>query len=260
MQDAPPAGDATAPADAPKDAAPAEKKKGGKTPMIFYAWGAMSTWLLVDGYLTYNSYTTLASTLVTNKTSNNTAWTTSIVQGNAPISYWLYSSYLAMGLESISVLGWLMGAMGNKEKFFNVTKMAMFFPILEAAAWSFTYFSYSDCASVSDTQFDGSTTTVTQLSSCSGASATTALTGKFGTSGSTAPYVSTDNYTTWFATNVGSDVGMVALNMMLKKTFTKMMAAKKKQAAEKKDADKAATDAAAADPSAAPADPSKPAS
>lgn len=158
MQDAPPAGappsDASS-ADAPKDgsadaAAPAEKKQGGKTPMIFYAWGAMSTWLLVDGYLTYNAYDTLATNLVTNKLSG-TSWTTSTVKSTQPISYWIYSSYVAMGLESISVLGWLMGAMGNKKAFFKIAKMAMLFPLIEAAMWSFTYFSYTACSSATST-------------------------------------------------------------------------------------------------------------
>lgn len=200
--------------------------------MIFYAWGAMSTWLLVDGYLTYNSYNTLASTLVTNKLSG-TSWTTSTVKSTQPISYWLYSSYVAMGLESISVLGWLMGVMGNKAAFMKIAKMAMLFPLIEAALWSFTYFSYTACSSTASTWFDGSTTTtgVTQLSSCSGSTAT-AVSAYFSTTGTWAPYVSTDNYSTWFMTNVGSDVGMVLLNMMGKKQLKKMVAGKNKKASE----------------------------
>merc|ERR1711908_161348 len=96
--------------------------------------------------------------------------------------------------------------------------------------WIYTYLSYTDCASTTQTQFDGTTSGVTQLSSCSGASATTTLTGYFGTSGTWAPSVSTDSYSTWFATNLSSAGAMVVTDMMLQKYIKKVIAMKKKQA------------------------------
>lgn len=238
--------------DAAKDGKKPAKKQP-KTPMIFYAWGAMSTWLLVDGYLTYNAYTSYASDLVTNKLSGTT-WTTSTVQSTAPVSYWLYSSYLAMGLQSVSVLGWIMGAMGNKKSFFKIAKMAMLFPLIEAAMWLFTYFSYTACSSTTSTQFDGSTSSVTQLSSCSSPTSTATITGYFSTTGTWAPYVSTDPLNTWFATNLSSAGAMVVTDMMLQKYVKKVVAMKKKQAKQKQEAkDKAAKAKPAADAAATPA-------
>lgn len=51
-------------------------KQAGPGP-ILYIWGALSTWMLVDGVLTYNAYSNFATTLYGAKTTNNSAWTVS---------------------------------------------------------------------------------------------------------------------------------------------------------------------------------------
>jgi len=123
----------------------------------------------------------------------------------------------------------------------------MIFPLIELGLWLYTYSTYSACSSVTDTQFDTTTTSVTQIVSCKNPSETTTTTAKFGASGTVAKKVSEDPYTTWFATNVASATAMIWLNMFSKKPFTKAFAAPAE--------DDAAADADAdAAPAPAPAD------
>lgn len=159
---------------------------------------------------------------------------------------WIYSSYGAMGMGGLQTLAWLMGIFGMKGMFMTVFKLGMLFPLIELGLWGYTYSTYSACSSVSDTQFDTTTSGVTQIVSCSNPSESTTTTGKFGSSGTVAKNVSEDPYITWFATNVGSATAMIWLNMFSKKPFAKAFSAPKE--------DDAAADADAADSTAAPAD------
>jgi len=189
-------------------------------PPLFWAWGGLSIWLLIDGYLTSSAYTTLASTLVTAKVANNAAWTTTKVQGYAPISNWLLSANIAMFLQFVAVCAWIAGIAGQGSLFLLASPVGIAFPVIEMLMWMYTYFTYSACSGVTATQFDGTTTTVTQLSSCSGATSTTAITALYGPTGTTAAKVSTDPRSTWFFTNVASDLAMIAVAVMALPAFT----------------------------------------
>jgi hypothetical protein len=192
--------------------------------------------LLVEGYLTYDAYTSFATTLYGAKTTNNASWTTANIQAAAPVANWINASYAAMGLQSLAVLSWLgvaLGGMGGQ--FLAFSKTALLFPIIEAALYFYAYNSYTDCASTTITQFDQTTSGVTQLSSCKSASLTSTLTGYFGTSGTWAPSVSTDPYDTWLGINLGSDLAMALVSFAAMPAFAKAYGGPKKGKKGKKD-------------------------
>jgi len=192
------------------DAAPA--KKG--PPMIFWIWGGYSLWTHIAAGLTYNAYNSFATTLYNARTTNNTAWTTSWITSTKPVSYWINSSYWGMFLQFFSVVGWILGIAGMKGPFLMLFQVSQAFPALELIAWLYTYMSYTACDSstLTSTQFNKTTTTVTQLSSCKNADKSTTTKGYFGTSGTWAPKVNTDPYNTWFFVDVGTVVGQQVVN------------------------------------------------
>lgn len=109
--------------------------------------------------------------------------------------------------------------------------MAVLFPIIQAALYLWAYLSYTACSATTATQFDGTTSTVTQLGSCSNSAETTTTTGYFGTSGTVAPSVSTDPYSTWFYTNLGSSIAMAMVSFASIKPFKKAYGPSKKEKA-----------------------------
>lgn len=181
--------------------------------------------------MTYNAYNNLATTLYNAKTTNNTAWTVSKIKGYAPLSTWIYASWAQMGMQSISVLSWLGVVMGMKKQFAKISTLALLFPLIQGSLYLWAYLSYTACSATTSTQFDGSTSTVTQLSSCSNAAETTTTTGYFGTSGTVAPSVSTDPYSTWFYTNMGSSIAMALVSFASMAPFKKAYGGSKKQKA-----------------------------
>ena len=70
-----------------------QAKRKGPGP-ILWVWGSLSTWLLVDGYLTYSAYDSFATTLFNAKTTNNAAWTVANIKAAAPVANWLTASYV----------------------------------------------------------------------------------------------------------------------------------------------------------------------
>jgi len=257
MQGPPKGGPAPAGDAAP---APADSEAPG-TPMMFWIWGLFSGWLTGAGYLTYAAYyTTYTDTLYDNRSGGgNSAWTKAYIQETDPVKMWIYSSYAAMGMQGFQTLFWLFGVLGMKGMFMMVFKLGMLFPLIELGMWGYTYSLYSACSAVTDTQFDGSTSSVTQTVSCKNASENSTTTGKFGTSGTVAKKVSEDPYITWFAANVGSATAMIWLNMLSKGSFAKAFSGKKGDDDAAADADAAPADAAAPATPAAPAKPASPA-
>merc|ERR1712070_398093 len=100
-----------------------------------------------------------------------------------------------------------------KKPFLLMFKIAQLFPVIELILWLAVYFSYTACDSTAlkATQFDGTTTTVTQIVSCKNSQKSTATKAQFGTTGTWAPYVSQDPYNTWFFTNTLTALGLIGV-------------------------------------------------
>lgn len=119
-----------------------------------------------------------------------------------------------MFLQTFSIIGWILGILKMKAPFLLLFKISQIFPAVELLLWLYTYFSYSSCDgnTLTATQFDKTTTSVTQLSSCKNPDKTTTTTAQFGATGTWAAKVNTDPYNTWFFVDVGTAVGSQVIN------------------------------------------------
>lgn len=82
------------------------------------------------------------------------------------------------------------------------------YPVVIAIYTHLTKSNYETCADLSTSQFDGTTSTVTQYVSCK--DGTDAA---FGASGTTVKYITEDPYTTWYTRNMATAAAQFAFNL-----------------------------------------------
>lgn len=167
--------------------------------------GLYSTWMLINGYLTYSAYNTFATTLNTNNVSTKTLWTTSWLKSSTPISVWFAYSYAVMFMNGMSVIGFLAQLKGGPSTiFFRLVQASLVWPIITIPLYLVTLTKYSDCSTLSSANFTGTSTaaaSTTQYTTCK--SGTTA---SFGATGTIAKSVTTDPYSTWWLVNGASSL------------------------------------------------------
>lgn len=61
--------------------------------MFLLAHGALSAWMVVDGFLTYSGYNSFGDKLNTNNVDTKTLWTTDYIKDSEPISKWYTAAY-----------------------------------------------------------------------------------------------------------------------------------------------------------------------
>ena len=132
-------------------------------------WGILSTAQLGAGYYIYNQYDTMATNLLTTKSSTyqTSNWATAAwIKTQAPFAMWVNTSYAVMGMQSVSVLAWLSQMLlGFDGLFLKLYTLALLYPIIQIGLAVYTYTSYTTCATAVATYWTGGTTT--QVVSCS---------------------------------------------------------------------------------------------
>jgi hypothetical protein len=164
--------------------------------------GVSSLWMAISGYLTYNAYNTFVTTLNSENVSTKTLWTTSWLKSSTPLSIWFSYSYAILFMNILSVLGFiaqLISGSSPSAVFFRLLQASLIWPVISIPLYIVTITGYTDCTSLSSSNFTGTSTaasSTTQYSSCK--SGTTA---SYGTTGTIAKSVSTDPYSSWWITN-----------------------------------------------------------
>lgn len=205
--------DTTAAAEpATTDDASDDAASSSKMPMLYLA---SALWLNIAGGLTYNAFTSWASDAVTKKVTNNTAWTTSYVEGAAPmannIQYAQLQSGLNFGILFWGVINKLLGGNGGLINmiWYRYAQLSLLWPLVNIGVAFNAENGYKTCGDLTTTQFDSTTTSVDQYVSCN--DGTDAL---FGETGTTAAYVTSDPHSTWFYVNTISNVLMLPLTFL----------------------------------------------
>lgn len=120
--------------------------------------------------------------------ASKSTWTTTYVQESKPIKYWFKTGQYNITFNFLSLVLWLMRIfVGGKNGaldgvYVAAMQYSLVWPVIVALYTQLTKsYYYSKCSDLSTTQFDGTTTTVTQYVSCrDGTDA------EFGSSGTTA--------------------------------------------------------------------------
>lgn len=61
-----------------------------------------------------------------------------------------------MGLQGLSMFGWTLKLLiGADSLFYQITRIAKFFPVIEMGFLGYTYYKYEDCSALLSTNFDG---------------------------------------------------------------------------------------------------------
>jgi hypothetical protein len=126
-------------------------------------WGILQSCQMVGGILLYSSYNSFATDLNTGKTSSNASnWTASWIKSQAPISNWFTAAYIQIGLYSLGVATWILQLAGQDSLFFTGTCVSLAYPVIQIIMALVAFTGYTACSSTTSTQWDGSTTSVTQ--------------------------------------------------------------------------------------------------
>lgn len=201
-----------APAD--DSAAPEDDATTSSSQMPLIYWST-ALWLNIAAGLTYNAFTSWASDAVAAKVTNNTAWTTSYVEGAAPMSnninYAQLQGSLNSGIVFLGLLNKFLGGNGGLVNmiWYRYAQLSLLWPLINIGYAFNAENGYKTCGDLTATQFDSTTTSVDQYVSCN--DGTDAL---FGDSGTTAAKVNSDPHKTWFYLNTISNVLMFGVTFL----------------------------------------------
>jgi hypothetical protein len=177
-----------------------------KMPLIY---AGFSLWMVIAAGLTTNSFNGWITDVIAAKVTNNTAWTTSYMTGADPVSSWFTAAYTQSSLHFGMVVWFgLNQVLGNNGGlvnmlFYRFAQLSLIFPLIDLGLTFRAKNGYKKCGDLTITQFDKTTTGVTQYVSCT--DGTDAL---FGDTGTTAAKINNDPSMTWFITNMTSSVLM----------------------------------------------------
>ena len=105
-------------------------------------YGLYSLLMIIEGYLTYNAFTSHMSTLNTSNTGK-TLWTVSWLEGTQPLSGWMWLSYILIATNSWTFVGYLISlASPDAMAFFRFSQLSLMWPIMTISFTLAAYFNY----------------------------------------------------------------------------------------------------------------------
>ena len=166
--------------------------------------------MIVTGALTYNAFSSFASTLNSNNPTK-TLWSTSWLKSSSPLSGWFTFGYILITFNSVSFLGFVASLFAGDTSvvFYRVAQLALLYPVITVPFAILAYTNYNTCSSLSSSNFTGTSAaeaTTTQYSSCTGGSSA-----EYGDSGTIAIKVNDDPYKTWFYVDLAAVLFQTAM-------------------------------------------------
>jgi hypothetical protein len=182
-----------------------------KVPLLY---GVGLIYMIAEGYIANNSFNSWVTDVIAAKVANNTAWTETYVKAGTPFSTWKTQTSVQQSMYAGQLFWFVLNqAIGRNGGLVNMlawrfSQIGVFIPLINIFNIYNAESKYVACSTLGATNFDSTTTTVTQYVSCT--SGTTAL---FGDTGTSAAKINNDPHSTWALTGYISSVVMLVLQV-----------------------------------------------
>jgi len=183
-----------------------------------YLYGVGLIYMITEGYLASRSFNSWVTDVIAAKVTNNTAWTDTYMKAGTPLTTWRSQIMVQQSMYAGQLFWFVLNqAIGKNGGLVNMlawrfAQVGVLIPLINLYSIYNAESKYVACSTLGATNFDSTTTTVTQYVSCT--DGTTAL---FGDTGTSAAKINNDPHKTWAYTGYASSVIMLLLQVVAQK-------------------------------------------